>query len=380
MRNRLAVVVVLGAALAAVAELVDPGGAWASLVVLGGALVAGELLLLHPADRAALPLSYAVVLVLLRAGTAEQFAITVIGAEAVAYLLRSEATVTRRVEVTVTRLAAAAAALAVYHFVLEGATGADERTAVMLALAAAGIAEIVADDLAGMLWARRLRIATHGRSADLALVASGMLMSVGFRGIGSVEGMGLWGALLFSIPLLAAWYSFERLASIRRTYEQTIAALSVVPELAGLAREGHAERVADLSLRLGGELGLGRQDLEYLRTAALLHHLGHLCLDDPDVRGRPIEPSEVTDKGAEILRQTEYLRPAGDLLASNTPSLASQVLRVASAYDELTAGDESFASAAVEALYSGPGYVYDPRVLDALELVVMGQSPLPAIR
>lgn len=380
MRSRLAVVVVLGAVIATAAELADPGGSWPPLAVLGAALVAGELLLLHPADRAALPLSYAVMLVLLRAGTAEQFVITVMAAEAVAHLLRSEATVTRRVEVTVTRLTAAAAALAVFHLVLGGATGADERTAVMLALAAAGIAEIAADDLTGMLWARRLRIATHGRSADLALVASGMLMSVGFRGIGSVEGMGLWGAALFSIPLLAAWYSFERLASIRRTYEQTIAALSVVPELAGLAREGHAERVADLSLRLGSELGLGRHDLEYLRTAALLHHLGHLCLDDPDVRGRPIEPNEVTDKGAEILRQTEYLRPAGDLLASNTPSLAGQVLRVASAYDELTAGDESFASAAVEALYSGPGYVYDPRVLDALELVVMGQSPVPAIR
>ena len=81
----------------------------------------------------------------------------------------------------------------------------------------------------------------HGRSADLALVTGGMLMSVGYRGIGGLEGMGLWGPLLFSIPLLAAWYSFERLASIRRTYEQTISALSVVPELAGLVRAGHAD-------------------------------------------------------------------------------------------------------------------------------------------
>jgi len=87
------------------------------------------------------------------------------------------------------------------------------------------------------------------------------------------------------------------------------------------------------------------------------------------VRGRTIEPSEVTDKGAEILRQTDYLRPAGDLLASDTASVGSQILRVASAFDELTAGDTSFTDAAIEALYSGPGYVYDPRVLDALERV-----------
>ena len=151
-----------------------------------------------------------------------------------------------------------------------------------------------------------------------------------------------------------------------------------MPELAGLVRAGHAERVADLSVDLGRELHLSAQDLDYLRAAALLHHLGHLCLDDPEVRGRPIEPSEVTDKGAEILRQTEYLRPAGDLLASDTASVGSQILRVASAYDELTAGDPAFSDAAIEALYSGPGYVYDPRVLDALERVAGSAAKVPS--
>ncbi len=124
--------------------------------------------------------------------------------------------------------------------------------------------------------------------------------------------MGLWGPLFFSIPLLAAWYSFERLASIRRTYEQTISALSVVPELAGLVRGRSRASGSPISRSgLGRELHLSAQDIEYLRAAALLHHLGHLCLDDPRVRGRSIEPSEVTDKGAEILRQTDYLRPGG---------------------------------------------------------------------
>ena len=145
-------------------------------------------------------------------------------------------------------------------------------------------------------------------------------MSVGYRGIGGHEGMGLWGPLLFSIPLLAAWYSFERLASIRRTYEQTIVALSVVPELAGLVRAGHAERVADLSVALGRELQSRphRPRVPAGRRAAAPPRSP--LPRRPEVRGRAIEPSEVTDKGAEILRQTEYLRPAGDLLASDTAS------------------------------------------------------------
>ncbi len=378
LRRRLLLVLVLGGIAAAVAELVDPGGSSTALAVLGAAIVAGELLVLRPAERAPLPLSYAVVLVLVRAASPSEFLVTVVAAEAVACLLRVDESAWDRVWVTAIRLGAAIAALGAFHAVADAMQGADHRWIVLTALLAAGVAEIVVDDLLHVVRARRLYLSMHGRSADLALVTGGMLMSVGYRGIGGLEGMGLWGPLLFSIPLLAAWYSFERLASIRRTYEQTISALSVVPELAGLVRAGHAERVANLSVDLGRELHLPPGDLDYLRAAALLHHLGHLCLDDPEVRGRPIEPSEVTDKGAEILRETDYLRPAGDLLASDTASVGSQILRVVSAFDELTAGDPAYNDGAIEAMYSGPGYVYDPRVLDALERVAGSRVPAAA--
>ena len=80
----------------------------------------------------------------------------------------------------------------------------------------------------------------------------------------------------------------------------------------------------------------------------------------PRSAGRPIEPSEVTDKGAEILRQTEYLRPAGDLLArtprrSGVRSCASRALRRAHRGRHVVQrrGDRS--------AVPGPGYVYDPR-------------------
>ncbi len=366
---RLAIVLAMGAIGAAVAQIVDPGGSATNLVVLGAAVVGGELFLLRPAQRAALPLSYAVMLVLLRAGSAEEFVIAVVAAELVAFVLRAEPTMWDRVWVTVRRLGAAGAALCTFQVVNDAMHGADSRWILLVSLTCAGVAEILVDDLLHVVRARRFYLSTHGRSADLALITSGVLMSVVYEGIQGHEGAGLAGVLFLSIPLLAACYSFERLASIRRTYEQTIGALSVVPELAELVREGHATRVADLSVRLGHDLGLSTQDLDYLRTAALLHHLGHLCLEDPEVRGYPLEPSEVTDKGAEILRQTEYLRPAGDLLSSDTASVGSQILRVASAFDELTAGDRAFNDAAIEALYSGPGYIYDPRVLDALERV-----------
>ena len=376
--QRLAVAAVLGVIAAGIAEVANPGGSTTAIAVLAAAVVGGELLLLRPAQRAALPLSYAVVLVLLRAASPSEFLVAVLAAEAVAFLLRPESSWWDRIWVTSIRLGAAVAALGAYHGVTNAMTPGDGRWIVLVALGAAGIAAVLVDDLLHVVRARHFYLSLHGRSADLALITSGILMSVGFDGIGAHEGMGLWGPLLFSIPLLAAWYSFERLASIRRTYDQTISALSVVPELAGLVRRGHATRVAALSVELGRELHLSAEDIEYLQAAALLHHLGHLCLDDPEVRGRPIEPSEVTDKGAEILRETEYLRPAGDLLASDTASVGSQILRVASAFDELTAGDPAYDDAAIEALYSGPGYVYDPRVLDALERVAGARVAAPA--
>jgi hypothetical protein len=364
---RIGTAVLLGALAASVAQLLDPGGPWTALAVLGGAVLVGELLELRPWGRSALPLSYAFMLVLVRAATPAELAITVLAAELAAFLLRPEPSPVLRLRITLTRLLAVAAALGAYELVAGSSTA-----SVLLALAAAGVAELVVDDAVVWVATRTRPAGIAGRSADLAIVTSGMLMSVAFHGIDGHEGMGLWGPLLFSVPLLAAWYSFERVAAIRKTYEQTIVALSVVPELGGLARDGHAQRVAGLAEELGQELGLARADLEFLRAAALLHHLGHLCLDDPVERGHEIEPGEVMDKGAEILRQTGHLAPAGDILASDTPSLAGQVLRVASAYDELTAGDAAFASGAVEALFSGPGYVYDARVLDALERVVLG--------
>jgi len=62
-------------------------------------------------------------------------------------------------------------------------------------------------------------------------------------------------------------------------------------------------------------------------------------------------------------------RPPGDDVPRHA-ALAGQILKVASAYDELTEGDDVHAAWAIEALYTGPGYVYDGRVLGALERVL----------
>ncbi len=364
---RLLVLLVVGAAAVAFSAIMNPGGTSTAIVVITMGVALGELMVLRPPHRLPIPLSYAFMLVLVR-GADPLVCVGAIALAELAVLPLREGEWSARATVGAHRLFAGIAALAAYHGVM-AVDALSPTPRLLTALGVAGIAALVVHEAVAFL--REPRWPEIG-GADLALVASGMLMAIGFRGVQPHESVGLWSVGLFSIPLLAAWYSFERLALISKTSEQTIEALSVVPELAGLAPAGHAARVAELSVRVGGELGLRRRELEDLRAAALLHHLGHLCLDAPETRDTPIEPAEVADKGAEILRQTD-LAAAGDLLATDDARVGSQILRAVSAFDDLRTRDLDVA-AAMDALYSGPGFVYDARVIEALDLVVASAS------
>ena len=96
-------------------------------------------------------------------------------------------------------------------------------------------------------------------------------------------------------------------------------------------------------------------------------------IDEPD-DGRPTQPSEVAAVTSAMLREIKPLAGAGDIVAGDADDprrrVAVQVLRDASDYDDLTTRDSNEASVAIETLRSAPGYVYDDKVLAALERVV----------
>jgi hypothetical protein len=382
--NRRARVVALasfGCLGALIADLAGVRAPIPDLIVLGAALVVAEQFELRPKGRAELPLSFAVVVVLLRAATPREFVAIVVVSFAVAVALRQEPRGwLHRVLLYFERLVEALGAMAVFEVVMTSVDVNDARAIVLSGLAAAAITEVVLADV--VAYTRDHRIAAlRARGADLALVTSGMLMAVGYAGIGGVGALGLWGPLLFSIPLLAAWYSFELLASTRRNLRQTVEALGTAPEFAGLVRAGHVERVAALATQMGSELAMSETEVEQLETAALLHHLGAVCLDAPPP-GEPLDAVAVAEAGASMLRASEVLAPAGEIVGAEpalhrTPgaspavgSVAGQVLKVASAFDELTDGRDEHAPWAVEALYTGPLYVYDGRVVGALVRVL----------
>jgi hypothetical protein len=75
------------------------------------------------------------------------------------------------------------------------------------------------------------------------------------------------------------------------------------------------------------------------------------------------------------------LAPAGDIIAaewlphrekvaSRTSAMSGQILKVSSSFDELSDGHADRAGLALEALCSAPEYLYDARVLAALEVVL----------
>jgi len=201
--------------------------------------------------------------------------------------------------------------------------------------------------------------------------------------------MGYWALPLFALPLLVAQFSFRRYASIRATYDQTIQALSRVTEVGGYTETGHAQRVAQLSVAVGREMGLSEDDIKDLKYAALMHDIGQLSLTDPISGGATTliardEQRRIAAYGAEVIRQsgmdrvahiveqqTEPFRRPGQPFDANIP-VASRIIRVANAYDDFAGGSMESVQRmyALGRLREGMAEEYDPTVVDIASRVV----------
>ena len=213
-----------------------------------------------------------------------------------------------------------------------------------------------------------------------ALVTSGALIALADVAIGIAA------LPLFLFPLLLTSFAVQRNASIRTTYRQTIGALSSLTDRAGYTVSDHAQRVADVSLAIGRDMGMGQRELTDLEYAALLHDLGQVALREPipagaTVMAAPADQQRIAHDGAEIVRTTGVLDNVAAILeAQTTPyrqvrefgqdlPMSSRIIKVANAYDDLcdTGGNDH---RAMERIHLGLGYEYDPRVVDSLTRVL----------
>ncbi len=81
-----------------------------------------------------------------------------------------------------------------------------------------------------------------------SLASIGILMSMMY------PSMGLWSIVIFGLPLVVVYYSFEQLLNIKNTYQHTIAALTRAIQVEDYSSRSHSERVADLSIDIGREV------------------------------------------------------------------------------------------------------------------------------
>jgi hypothetical protein len=200
----------------------------------------------------------------------------------------------------------------------------------------------------------------------------------------AAQSMGLIALAVFVAPLLATQLAFRRYAGIRATYLQTIRALARVTEVGGYVEHGHADRVGELAVAVGRELGMRESDLVDLEYAALMHDIGQLSLAEPIPGGAtvlvsPANQRRIAELGAEVIEQTGVLDRVAEIVrcqdqpwrGSAEPPMGSRVIRAANAYDDMVgdSADTTRAMAALERLRLDTATEYDPAVVEALSKV-----------
>jgi putative nucleotidyltransferase with HDIG domain len=201
----------------------------------------------------------------------------------------------------------------------------------------------------------------------------------------SYPSLGGWTLPLFMAPLAATQFSFKQIATIRQNYLQTVGALAKVPEMAGYTEAGHSNRVAVLAVGIAKEMGIGDPELHEIEYAALLHDIGRISLPDPDEASVSTSNLQLALVGAGIIEETGHLPVVARIVrdqhepyrrrgedTNRNLSTGARIIKVASAFDDLTVppGPGRTPREAVERLYLGMAYDYDPQVIQALTRVL----------
>ena len=164
---------------------------------------------------------------------------------------------------------------------------------------------------------------------------------------------------IFTNTIAETLHKAQLKEEIETGYLNTVKALVRAIEEKDAYTRGHSERVSQLSVRIGCEMGLDQQRLEYLRIGCLLHDVGKIGIAESIVR----KPNTLTTseyntikqhpiKGAEIVKPISFLKnhiyiirnhhewydgsgyPDG--LKGDKIPIEAQIVSVADAFDAIT--------------------------------------------
>ncbi|SCY73621.1 HD-GYP domain-containing protein [Alkaliphilus peptidifermentans] len=173
--------------------------------------------------------------------------------------------------------------------------------------------------------------------------------------------------LLFFGPLMLARHSFKMYLDMKNLYMETVYALTKAVEAKDPYTDGHSKRVAELSVRLGEFMDLPQQKIETIKTAALLHDIGKIGIEDSILnKAGKLNDYEI-DKikshpaiGVNILNEVDFLKDVKlliychherydgngypDRLGGDDVPKEAYILSVADAFDAMTS-DRSYRKA-----------------------------------
>lgn len=265
----------------------------------------------------------------------------------------------------------------------------------LLFICAVGLA--VERCLAGVIRAQRMhtRVGTALRDEleealplTLALIAPAPIATL------AAPVIGVLAIPLALAPALVVYFAMRRSAVAGKTFAQTVRSLSRLTEEGGYTPRRHAERVAELTRLTSLRMGLSAREVRDAEFAALLHDLGQLGLraaipGGATVLAAPSDQLAIARQGAAVIGQNPELHAVADLVERHTTPfrsvveaegevpLASRVLKVTNAFDDLTGGRRSQQAirSAIERIHLGLGYEYDPAVVAVLEQVLDRRWP-----
>ena len=198
-----------------------------------------------------------------------------------------------------------------------------------------------------------------------------------------------WALPIALLPYTFAHTAFARFQETKVTYKQTIRALARIPEVSGLGVDGHADRTTEVAAAIAKEIGLGPVQVEQIEFAGLMHDIGRVSLNEPQVLKMGYSDDDIARWSAEIIAEAPYLdRVAGDVRNQYEPfrrpgedidpgiSIISRVIKVAAAYDWQVYQEGRTPLQALEHLHAGTAYEYDPQIVASLRRLLTTRGVL----
>ncbi len=195
------------------------------------------------------------------------------------------------------------------------------------------------------------------------------------------------------------------IAALEQGYLDTIRSLAGAIDAKDPYTRGHSQRVSDLAVEIGRELGLGEAELRALSYGGILHDIGKIGVPERILgKGDRLTPDETAvmrthpTVGAEIVTGVAFLRDAlpairchherwdgagyPDRLAGEAIPLVARVVNAADTWDACTS-ERPYQAAmapaeALAILAELRGSQVDPTVHDALVRVLRRRGALPA--